>query len=164
MQENNNQNVNEELELNELLQIRRDKLSALCEAGANPFEITKYDVTALSQDAIKEFEAREAELAEGEEIKVSVAGRMMSRRIMGKASFAHLMDEQGKVQLYVSRNDLGDDDYAAFKKWDIGDIIGVEGVLFRTRTGEVSIHAKKATLLAKSLIPLPEKFHGLKDL
>jgi lysyl-tRNA synthetase class 2 len=166
MQENNNQNVvNEEVELSEILQIRRDKLTALKDAGADPFEITKYDVSTLSQDAIKTFESRDAELAEsGEEIVVSVGGRMMSRRIMGKASFAHLMDEQGQIQLYVSKNDLGDDDYASFKKWDIGDVIGAEGVLFRTRTGEVSIHVKKITLLAKSLLPLPEKFHGLKDL
>ncbi|MBQ2809641.1 MAG: lysine--tRNA ligase [Clostridia bacterium] len=166
MQENNNTNaVNEEVELSEILQIRRDKLSALCAEGKNPFEITKFDVTALSTDAINAFELRENEIAEsGEEIVVRVAGRMMSRRIMGKASFAHLMDEAGQIQLYVSRNDIGDDDYASFKKWDIGDIIGVEGVVFRTRTGEISIHVKKIVLLAKSLLPLPEKFHGLRDL
>ncbi|MBR2296173.1 MAG: lysine--tRNA ligase [Clostridia bacterium] len=166
MQENNNTNaVNEEVELSEILQIRRDKLSALCAEGKNPFEITKFDVTALSTDAINAFELRENEIAEsGEEIVVRVAGRMMSRRIMGKASFAHLMDEAGQIQLYVSRNDIGDDDYASFKKWDIGDIIGVEGVVFRTRTGEISIHVKEIVLLAKSLLPLPEKFHGLRDL
>ncbi|MBO5212049.1 MAG: lysine--tRNA ligase [Clostridia bacterium] len=163
MQENNNVE-NNELELSEILQIRRDKLKALCEAGANPFEITKYDFTATSATIIKEFEAKEPTLAEGEEITVKIAGRMMSRRIMGKASFAHILDEEGQIQLYVSRNDLGDDDYAMFKKWDIGDIIGAEGVVFRTRTGEVSVHVKKATLLAKSLLPLPEKFHGLTNL
>ena len=166
MQENNNQNaVNEEVELSEILKIRREKLTALCEEGKNPFEITKYDVTTLSADAIKSFEAREEELNEsGEQITVSIGGRMMSRRIMGKASFAHVMDDAGKIQVYISRNDIGDEDYASFKKWDIGDIIGVEGVMFRTRTGEISVHAKKVTLLAKSLLPLPEKFHGLKDL
>ena len=161
---NNQPALNEESELSEILQIRRDKLKALCEAGTNPFEITKYDVTHTSKSAIALFSEREESLAEGEEIKVSVAGRMMSRRIMGKASFAHLLDDEGQVQLYVSRNDLGDEGYASFKKWDIGDIIGVDGVLFRTRTGEISIHVKSATLLAKSLLPLPEKFHGLTNL
>ncbi len=157
----NNENVTLEEDLSEQMIIRREKLKALQDEGKNPFEITKYDVTHLSADAIKLFEEKEPTLAEGEEIVVRVAGRMMSRRIMGKASFAHLADEAGKVQLYVSKNDLGEDDYAGFKKWDIGDIIGVEGVLFRTRTGEVSIHAKSAVLLSKSLRPLPEKYHGL---
>ena len=157
----NNENVALEEDLSEQMIIRREKLKGLQDEGKNPFEITKYDVTHLSQDAIKLFEEKEPTLAEGEEIVVRVAGRMMSRRIMGKASFAHLLDEGGKVQLYVSKNDLGEEDYAGFKKWDIGDIIGVEGVLFRTRTGEVSIHAKSAVLLSKSLRPLPEKYHGL---
>ena len=160
----NNENVALEEDLSEQMIIRREKLKALQDDGKNPFEITKYDVTHLSQDAIKLFEEKEPTLSEGEEITVRVAGRMMSRRIMGKASFAHLLDEAGKVQLYVSKNDLGEDDYAGFKKWDIGDIIGVEGVLFRTRTGEVSIHAKSAVLLSKSLRPLPEKYHGLTNL
>ncbi|MBR2943623.1 MAG: lysine--tRNA ligase [Clostridia bacterium] len=160
----NNENVALEEDLSEQMIIRREKLKALQDVGKNPFEITKYDVTHLSQDAIKLFEEKEPTLSEGEEITVRVAGRMMSRRIMGKASFAHLLDEAGKVQLYVSKNDLGEDDYAGFKKWDIGDIIGVEGVLFRTRTGEVSIHAKSAVLLSKSLRPLPEKYHGLTNL
>ena len=160
----NNENVALEEDLSEQMIIRREKLKALQDVGKNPFEITKYDVTHLSQDAIKLFEEKEPTLGEGEEITVRVAGRMMSRRIMGKASFAHLLDEAGKVQLYVSKNDLGEDDYAGFKKWDIGDIIGVEGVLFRTRTGEVSIHAKSAVLLSKSLRPLPEKYHGLTNL
>ena len=160
----NNENVALEEDLSEQMIIRREKLKALQDDGKNPFEITKYDVTHLSQDAIKLFEEKEPTLGEGEEITVRVAGRMMSRRIMGKASFAHLLDEAGKVQLYVSKNDLGEDDYAGFKKWDIGDIIGVEGVLFRTRTGEVSIHAKSAVLLSKSLRPLPEKYHGLTNL
>ena len=144
------------------LKIRRDKLAALCEAGNNPFEITKYDVTHLSADAILEFSEKEDALtASGESITVRIAGRMVAKRVMGKASFAHLLDSQGKIQLYVSRDDLGEDAYAGFKKWDVGDIIGVEGILFRTRTGEISVHAKSATLLAKSLLPLPEKFHGL---
>ena len=159
----NNENVQAE-DLSEQVLIRRDKLKALCEEGKNPFEITKFDVTHLSADAINLFVEKEPSLAEGEEITVRVAGRMMSRRIMGKASFAHLQDEAGRVQLYVSRNDLGDEDYASFKKWDIGDIIGIEGVLFRTKTGEISIHAKSAILLAKSLHPLPEKYHGLTNL
>ncbi|MBQ8546270.1 MAG: lysine--tRNA ligase [Clostridia bacterium] len=160
----NNENVALEEDLNEQMIIRREKLKSLQDEGKNPFEITKYEVTHLSVDAIKLFEEKEPTLAEGEEIVVRVAGRMMSRRIMGKASFAHLLDEAGKVQLYVSKNDLGEEDYAGFKKWDIGDIIGVEGVLFRTRTGEVSIHAKSAILLSKSLRPLPEKYHGLTNL
>ena len=160
--ENNNQvqqNTTSEL------YVRREKLAALVEAGKNPYEITKYDVTYTSTKAIEEFSAREAELAEsGEEITVRIAGRMVARRVMGKASFAHLLDGEGKIQLYVARDDLGEEDYAGFKKWDIGDVIGVEGILFRTRTGEISVHAKSATLLAKSLLPLPEKFHGLTNL
>ena len=160
----NNENVALEEDLSEQMVIRREKLKGLQDEGKNPFEITKYDVTHLSQDAVKLFEQKEPALSEGEEITVRVAGRMMSRRIMGKASFAHILDEGGKVQLYVSKNDLGEEDYASFKKWDIGDIIGVEGVLFRTRTGEVSIHAKSAVLLSKSLRPLPEKYHGLTNL
>ena len=158
-----NNNTNEYNSTSEL-QIRREKLSALNEAGKNPFEITKYDTTATAQSAKSDFEQRESILAEGEEISVRIAGRMVSRRIMGKASFAHLLDTDGKIQLYVARDDIGEDNYASFKKWDIGDIVGVEGVLFRTRTGEVSIHARAITLLAKSLLPLPEKFHGLTNL
>ena len=144
------------------LKIRRDKLAALCESGNNPYEITKYDVTHLSTAAIKEFADNEEKLTEsGESITVRIAGRMVAKRVMGKASFAHLLDSEGKIQLYVARDDLGEEAYAGFKKWDVGDIIGVEGILFRTRTGEISVHAKSATLLAKSLLPLPEKFHGL---
>ena len=146
------------------LAVRREKLNALYESGKNPFEITKYNVTIESQSAIKLFEEKEPTLAEGETVPVSIAGRMVSRRIMGKASFAHLLDGEGKIQLYVARDGIGEEDYASFKKWDIGDIIGIEGHLFRTRTGEISVHATKATLLAKSLLPLPEKFHGLTDL
>ena len=147
------------------LKVRRDKLAALCEAGNNPFEITKYDVTHESASAKALFdETEEALAAEGRELTVRVAGRMVAKRVMGKASFAHLLDGEGKIQLYVCRDDLGEEAYAGFKKWDVGDIIGVEGVLFRTRTGEISVHAKSATLLAKSLLPLPEKFHGLTNL
>ena len=146
------------------LKVRRDKLAALKEAGNNPYEITKYDVTHTSTAAIAEFAECENTLAEGETITVRVAGRMVGKRVMGKASFAHLLDDAGKIQLYVARDDLGEEAYAGFKKWDVGDIIGVEGILFRTRTGEISVHAKSATLLAKSLLPLPEKFHGLTNL
>ena len=160
----NENNQNQQNQTSELV-VRREKLAALVEAGKNPYEITKYDVTHESASAIAEFTEKEAALtASGESLTVKVAGRMTSRRVMGKASFAHLLDGEGKIQLYVSRDDLGDEDYAAFKKWDIGDIIGVEGSLFRTRTGEISVHAKKATLLSKSLLPLPEKFHGLTNL
>ncbi len=156
----NNQNVNSTSEL----AVRREKLAALVEAGKNPFEITKYDVTYTSVQAIAEFTEREATLAEGEEIAVKIAGRMIAKRVMGKASFARINDGEGEIQIYTSRDDLGEDDYAAFKKWDIGDVMGLDGILFRTRTGEISVHMKRATLLAKSLIPLPEKFHGLTNL
>ena len=152
-------NVTEEMteeKLSELLQIRRDKLTALKDAGKDPFEIVKYDVTANSAEIFANFEAMEGK-------EVSIAGRMMSRRIMGKASFAHIADATGKIQAYVKRDDVGTDDYADFKKWDIGDIIGITGVVFKTQTGETSIHANSIKLLAKSLLPLPEKFHGLKD-
>ena len=159
--------ANENIVLNDTseLKVRRDKLAALQESGNDPYEITKYDVTATSLSAIADFTSREAELTEsGEEITVRVAGRMVSRRIMGKASFAHLLDGEGKIQLYVARDGIGEESYASFKKWDVGDIIGVEGKLFRTRTGEVSVHATSAILLSKSLLPLPEKFHGLTNL
>ncbi len=165
-----------EQQINELLQVRRDKLAALIEAGSNPFEITKYDVTAYNADIRKEYEEKEAAYIaangapeEGatlelpEPINVSVAGRMMSRRIMGKASFLDLQDTTGRIQVYVSRGDVGEDVYAGFKKWDIGDIIGIEGWVFRTKMGEISIHTTAIKLLSKSLRPLPEKYHGLKD-
>ena len=156
----NNQNINSTNEL----AVRREKLNALYESGKNPFEITKYDVTHTAPLAIAEFTEKEATLAEGESITVRIAGRMVSRRIMGKASFAHVLDGEGKIQMYVARDGVGEEDYASFKKWDIGDIVGVEGILFRTRTGEISIQASSITLLAKSLLPLPEKFHGLTNL
>ncbi len=138
-------------------QIRRDKLAALQAAGQDPYEITHYDVTHHSQDIIENF------ADDAEPVEVSVAGRMMSRRVMGKASFASLLDRQGNIQIYVTRDDLGEENYAAFKKSDIGDIFGVKGVPFRTKTGMVSIHVKEMTLLSKSLKVLPEKFHGLVD-
>ena len=155
---------NNQIQSTSELAVRREKLANLVEAGKNPFEITKYDVTHTAPNAIKEFEERESTLAEGETITVRVAGRMVGKRVMGKASFAHLLDGEGKVQLYVARDSVGEEDYASFKKWDIGDCLGVEGILFRTRTGEISIHATSIILLAKALLPLPEKFHGLTNL
>ncbi len=148
-------------QLSELLQIRRDKLDALREAGKDPFEITKYNVTAYSGDIKASF----VDPPEGEESTtvVSIAGRIMSKRGMGKASFADLQDKQGRIQLYVRKDMVGEDAYSDFKKWDIGDIIGVEGIVFRTHMGEISVRATSVVLLAKSLLPLPEKFHGLKD-
>lgn len=143
-------------DLNELLQVRRDKLAALCEAGEDPFVKTKYDVTGSSVAIKADFDAFEGK-------EVSLAGRIISRRIMGKASFVGLRDGDGDIQLYVRRDDVGEDVYAGFKKWDIGDIIGVKGVVFKTQTGEISLHLTHIELLAKSLLPLPEKFHGLKD-
>ena len=155
---------NNQIQSTSELAIRREKLANLVEAGKNPFEITKYDTTHTAPAAIKEFEERESTLAEGETITVRVAGRMVGKRVMGKASFAHLLDGEGKIQLYVARDSVGEEDYASFKKWDIGDCLGIEGTLFRTRTGEISIHATAITLLAKALLPLPEKFHGLTNL
>ena len=145
-----------ELSLNELLRIRREKLTNLQDAGRDPFAITRYDVTHHSAEI----------LAAGDELvgkEVSVAGRMMVKRIMGKASFCKLQDKQGVIQCYVARDDLGEEAYAEFKKMDIGDIIGVKGFVFRTKTGEITVHTKELTLLTKSLKPLPEKFHGLQD-
>ncbi len=153
MSANNNANIAENNVTNEL-QVRRDKLAALIEAGKNPFEITKYDVNAKSSEIISDFEQYEGKT-------VSIAGRIVSRRIMGKASFMHVLDGSGKIQSYVKRDDVGEDVYADFKKWDVGDIIGLEGFVFKTQTGEVSVHAQKLVLLSKSLLPLPEKFHGL---
>ena len=149
-------NENAEQDLSEILKVRREKLAALKEQGNDPFVITKFDVKDKA-DLIK------ADFENYEEKPVKIAGRMMSRRIMGKASFCNVQDAGGNIQLYVSKNDLGEDQYTAFKKLDIGDIIGVEGTVFKTKTGEISIHTTKITLLSKSLLPLPEKFHGLKD-
>lgn len=145
-----------EEQLSELLRIRRDKLTALQEVGQDPFAITKFDVTAKNADIRARFDQLE-------NTGVTIAGRMMSRRIMGKASFMDVRDGSDRMQVYVRRDDVGEEDYATFKKWDIGDIVGVEGFVFRTQKGEISVHARKITLLSKSLLPLPEKFHGLKD-
>ncbi len=154
---NENENVQEqEVDINQLMKVRREKLKELQDAGKDPFEITKYDRTHTSQDVKENY----AEL-EGKDVKI--AGRIMAKRIMGKASFCHIQDMQGQIQSYVSINDLGEENYKEFKTYDIGDIIGIEGFVFKTRTEEISVHAKKVTLLAKSLRPLPEKFHGLKD-
>ena len=147
---NNNVETNSTNEL----QVRKDKLAALVAAGKNPFEITKYDVTAKSGQIFADFDNLEGKT-------VRIAGRIVSRRIMGKASFMHLLDGDGKIQCYVKRDDVGEDIYADFKKWDVGDIIGIEGFVFKTQTGEISVHAQKLLLLSKSLLPLPEKFHGL---
>ncbi len=143
-------------ELSEQEMIRREKLQGLMDNGLNPYEITKYDVTHASTEVIAQYETLK-------ETEVSVAGRMIGRHIMGKASFARLMDGTGKIQLYFKRDDIGEEAYAAFKKYDLGDVIGVTGVPFVTRTGEISISVKTVTLLAKCLKPLPEKFHGLTD-
>ena len=143
-------------QLSELLQVRRDKLNNLIEQGKNPFEVTSFNQTHHSRDIVAAYDELEGR-------EVSIAGRMMSKRIMGKASFAHVLDGQGDIQIYVKRDDVGEEDYASFKTWDIGDIVGVTGFVFKTRTGEVSVHAKNIQLLSKNLRPLPEKFHGLKD-
>ena len=158
MSENNNQNNNEveELDINHLMQIRRDKLKELQEEGKDPFEITKFNRT----NTAGKIKANYDEFAEKD---VTVAGRIIAKRIMGKASFCTIQDSDEKIQSYVSINDLGEESYKAFKTWDIGDIIGITGFVFKTRTEEISVHAKEVTLLSKSLRPLPEKFHGLKD-
>ena len=151
--ENNKVNAPEQ-DLSDILRIRREKLAELQGAGEDPFEITKYDQTHHSSDIKDNFESLE-------NVHVSIAGRMMSKRIMGKASFCSVLDLKGQIQSYVSRDSLGEDEYKKFKKLDIGDIIGIEGFVFKTKTGEISIHAEKITLLAKSLQILPEKYHGL---
>ena len=144
------------VELSELLQIRRDKLAELQENGKNPYDYVKYDVDSSTKEIIDNFEAFEGKT-------VSLGGRLMSKRGMGKASFCDLMDNFGRIQLYVRKDMIGDDEYADFKKFDIGDIVGIKGEVFKTHTGEISIKASEVILLSKSLLPLPEKFHGLKD-
>ena len=144
------------LNLSEQEQIRRQKLATLVEAGQNPYEITRYDVTHHSTEIVNNYDALEGQT-------VSIAGRMTSRRIMGKASFAHLLDGAGDIQIYVKKDDVGEEAYAAFKQDDLGDILGVKGIVFKTKTGEVSVHAQSVTLLCKSLKVLPEKYHGLVD-
>ena len=181
MSEENRTNAPEEEltqeDINSLKKIRMDKLEELKAKGKNPFEITKYDVTASCAEAKAQYEKLEAELKEqaGEDeeklkellesnrITVSVAGRVMSRRLMGKASFFDLRDKSDKVQVYLRMNEIGKEEFDDYKKGDIGDIVGIEGFVFRTKMGEISIHAQKFVLLSKSLLPLPEKWHGLKD-
>ena len=156
-QQNNQQNVNnqkQEQDINQLLKIRREKLSVLQEAGKDPFKITKFDVTAHSRDIKENFEQMEGKI-------VSVAGRIMQKRVMGKASFCNVQDLKGNIQSYVARDSLGDEPYADFKKYDVGDIVGITGEVFKTKTEEISIHASSVTLLSKSLQILPEKYHGL---
>ena len=148
-----NQSQNTE-NLGDLLKVRREKLAALQEAGKNPFEITKYDVTHHSSDVKDNFDELEGKT-------VSLAGRIMSKRVMGKASFCHIQDLKGSIQVYVARDNIGEDSYKDFKKYDMGDIVGISGEVFKTKTGEISIHASSVTLLSKSLQILPEKFHGL---
>ena len=149
-----NQTPVQEQDINQLLKVRREKLAALQEAGKDPFQITKYDVTNHSAELKEEFDQYEGKV-------VRIAGRMMSKRVMGKASFCNVQDLKGNIQSYVARDSIGEEFYADFKKYDIGDIIGIEGEVFRTKTGEISIHAQKVTLLSKSLQILPEKYHGL---
>jgi lysyl-tRNA synthetase, class II len=166
MAENNNTNENQnntvedeaqvQQELSEIIKIRHDKLKELQDTGRDPFKITSYDRDVLNKTIAENFEEYDGKV-------VNIAGRLMSRRDMGKANFIDVHDSTGRMQVYVRINDVGDDNFAEFKKWDIGEIIGVKGLVFRTRRGEISIHANEVTLLSKSLLPLPEKFHGLKD-
>ena len=154
--QNKGQNNGQEQDLNKLLKVRREKLQELQENGKNPFEITKYDVTHHSMEIKENFDELEGK-------EVTVAGRMMFKRVMGKASFCNIQDLQGSIQSYVARDSIGEDPYKDFKKYDVGDIIGIKGEVFKTKTGEISIHAAEVTLLSKSLQVLPEKFHGLTD-
>ena len=161
-----NHNVNEEVQeltaeeyeaqLNEQMRIRRDKLASLQSGDSDPYKITTYDITAYSSDIKENFETTEG-------TDVRIAGRIMTWRDMGKANFIDIADGKGRIQVYVKIDDIGEDNYAQFKSWDIGDIIGIEGKVFRTRRGEISIHSTALKLLSKSLIPLPEKWHGLRD-
>ena len=153
-QQKQNQNQVEEEDLNHLLKVRREKLAQLQQEGRDPFEITRYDVDAHSGDIKEHYEEWEGK-------EVSVAGRLMSKRVMGKASFCNIQDLKGSIQSYVARDSIGEEEYKEFKKMDIGDIVGVKGLAFTTKTGEISIHAHQVTLLSKSLQILPEKFHGL---
>ncbi len=154
--QNKGQNNGQEQDLNKLLKVRREKLQELQENGKNPFEITKYDVTHHSMEIKENFDELEGK-------EVTVAGRMMFKRVMGKASFCNIQDLQGSIQSYVARDSIGEEPYKDFKKYDVGDIIGIKGEVFKTKTGEISIHAAEVTLLSKSLQVLPEKFHGLTD-
>ena len=149
-----NRNPVQEQDVSQLLKVRREKLAALQERGKDPFRITRYDVTHHSSDIREQFDALEGKT-------VSIAGRLMAKRVMGKASFCHVQDLKGLIQCYVARDAIGEEEYADFKKLDIGDIIGVTGYVFKTKTGEISVHAQSLTLLSKSLQILPEKYHGL---
>ena len=150
----NQEKVQQEQDINQLLKVRREKLAVLQENGKDPFQITKYDVTHHSQEIKDNYDELEGK-------KVSIAGRVMSKRIMGKASFCNVQDLQGNMQCYVARDSIGEEPYAEFKKYDVGDIVGIEGEVFTTKTGEISVHVNKMTLLSKSLQILPEKYHGL---
>lgn len=154
----NNEMINapSEKEIGEQEQVRRDKLKSLCKAGKNPYELVKYPVDSYSSDIKDDFDNYENKT-------VVIAGRMMSKRVMGKASFCNVQDGKGRIQCYVARDEIGEEAYAGFKKLDIGDIVGVTGFVFKTKTGEISVHAKELVLLSKSLRVLPEKFHGLRD-
>ena len=156
MNENQVNNQEQELDLNHLMMVRREKLAKLQAEGKDPFKITKFVRTHNSKQIKDNYDELEGK-------DVTIAGRIMAKRIMGKASFCHIQDEKGKIQSYVSINDLGEENYKQFKEYDIGDIIGITGFVFKTKTEEISVHAKEVTLLSKSLRPLPEKFHGLKD-
>ena len=166
-----NETLNEKVEdTNELRQVRVDKLSALQEAGKDPFQITLAEQNTLNAEVTARFEAYEAEVAllpeeeKPEQVKIGdicICGRIMTWRDMGKANFIDVTDRSGRMQVYVRMNDIGEDAFAEFKKWDIGDIVGVKGIVFKTQTEEISIHANHIEILAKSLLPLPEKFHGL---
>ncbi len=157
MSENNRQNMQEQQQdIGELMKVRRDKLAQLQEEGENPFDVTTYNQEYHTSEIIEKFDEMEG-------MQVSIAGRLMSKRVMGKASFFDLRDREGKIQLYVTRDDMGEDVYKKFKKLDIGDIVGVTGEVFRTQKGEISVRTNGYTLLSKSLLPLPEKFHGLRD-
>ena len=155
--EQNNNNNEQMLDENHLVAIRKEKLEELRKQGKDPFKITKYNRTHNSEQIKENYEELEGK-------DVTIAGRIMAKRVMGKASFCHIQDMQGRIQSYVSLNDLGEESYKAFKTYDIGDIVGITGFVFKTKTGEISVHAKEMVLLTKSLRPLPEKFHGLKDM
>lgn len=154
-QQARNQELSEK-DFSEQEAIRREKLQKMIDAGNSPYSITKFELSSDSQTILQRFEEMEGQ-------DVRIAGRILSRRIMGKAAFAHILDGAGKLQVYIKRDDIGTEEYLDFKQMDIGDIIGIEGFVFRTQKGEISVHAKKLTLLTKSLKPLPEKYHGLKD-
>ena len=149
-------NQSKEQDVSALLKVRREKLETLQSEGKDPFVITKYDVTHHSLEIKDNYDALEGQ-------EVAVAGRMMFKRVMGKASFCNIQDLQGKIQAYVARDEIGEDSYKDFKKYDVGDILGIKGTVFKTKTGEISVHASEVTLLSKSLQVLPEKYHGLTD-